>query len=296
MSNFDTSLLRERFTIYNLDHSNTQAPVIAVSNRIECRFVNERNGEEEIFIVRGKNIHSCIRMVARMHLSYKNGGFLMKRARAYDWQEAWHPVLNDYERIYNPDRWLCVYHAGKPVFEQGDRHPFVDMIEHVDVANKEGYSLSLKLAESAFKKTGKNVEIEYDGNIAYTLSADANCIRNGITLREAQRTTTFTYQASMMTHERPLSVSLCLFSAAAFLEGFQLSFLVGQNSVKLQNNLIERLSDEHKQTREARKRLERLSAEISNLSDSYKVTYRPERPSFKKLIVSAEKSAQDLLE
>lgn len=295
MDNFETSLLRERFTIHDLDHAGKAKPIIAVSNRIICRFSTPSSDHEEFFVVRGHNMHSCIRMVARMFQSYKVGGFLVKRTKRYDWVDAWRPVLNDYERQFNPDHWIAIYHDGKPLFQQGERHSFIDVVEHCDFQNNGDYETSLSSAEEAFKKTGKNVRIEYDRNIAYTMSAEKDAVRNGIILREPGRNTTFNFNVSVIKGEKAINVPQCLSAAAAYLEALQLAFLLGTNTVKLEHDLIERQSIEHKQTREARARLARLNTEVSNLEMDYKVFYRPERPSFKLMISNAEALTRSLI-
>jgi hypothetical protein len=109
------------------------------------------------------------------------------------------------------------------------------------------------------------------------------------------RTTTFTFTATPKKVGQAINIPQCLGSAAAFLEGVQLSFLVGMNTEKIRIGIIERFSKEEKQTREGRQRLSRLSSEIANLESAFEIRYRPERPEFHHLMMDAEKLGQKIL-
>lgn len=296
MEEFNTSLLREKFTIHDKDVTARDAkPVIALSNRMEVTLVSKLTGKKEEFSVRAQSMHLCTRMVARMMVSHSQGGPLLDRAAPFDWEAVWDTLVNDYEFAYNPARWVAVYTKGRLVFEKGSRHPLLDVIEKCAAVNSNGiYDEAVFMAEKAFKDLGKNVRIEHDANVALVVSVEGNYGRYAIILRGAERTTTFNFSARAKGKDK-LNVAQCLGTAAAFLEGVQLAFMVGMNHEKIRLGIIERHSKEEKQTREAGRRLSRLATEISNLEDTFEVRYRPEKPEFHLIVVDAEAFARKVL-
>lgn len=295
MTEFNSSLLREKFTIHDRDINAPARSVIALSNRMVVDIVLPGGRHREHFIVRTHNMHGCARMAARMLQSFYQNGPLLDRPVPYDWEAAWDSIVSDYEYAYNSQRWLSVYTGGRAIFQKGMHHALLDVIEKCEARNKGGlYEESIKTAEAAFRDLGKDVTIEYDANVALVVDFEDDHGRCAIILRGPDKTTTFNFTATA----RPgndLGIPQCLSAAAAFLEGIQLAFLVGMNTEKIKLGMIERHSKEEKQTAEARKRLARLGAEIANLEASCAVHYRPERPEFPHLIMDAEKLAEKML-
>lgn len=296
MNYFETFLLRERFVIHNLNDKSYAKPMVALSNRIVCDLTTPKGKIIERFVVRGHNMHSCLRMAARLIKSYRTGGPILSRTISFDWEDAWKPVLNDYERKFNPHRWIAVYYEGKVIFEVGERHPFFDLIEKCELKNKGAYEDSIGVAEGLFKKTGKNVRIDYDGNVAFVIKTEDDTVRNGIILRDANRTTTFTFSVSPPKPDKPVNLAQCLSVAAAHLEAIQMCFFIGMHSAKEKRGMIDRTSDEAKKGREARQRLARLNTEISNLETGFVVHYRPERPNFTSMVDNAEALTKAMLD
>lgn len=294
MKEFETSLLREKFLIHNPgSDTGSVKPVIALSNRIEVNLESGDGKTDETIIVRAQNMHLCTRMAAKILKTYYQTGPLINRPIAHDWHKSWMSVTNDYERTYNPDRWVALYHGGKVLFSEGDRHPLLDLIEKCDAENNDVYDNSIALAEAAFRKTGKNYKIEYDGNVALVVDLEEKGGRCGIILRGADKTRTFNFSVTAKKNKR-IDYAQCMVVAAGFLEGIQLAFMVGMNEEKINLGHLAHKSDEARQTREARKRLGKLSAEITGLEDSCEVHYRPERPEFKRIIMDAEKMARSM--
>ncbi|MEM7618613.1 MAG: hypothetical protein AAF244_04430 [Pseudomonadota bacterium] len=296
MKEFNTSLLREKFVINdpNVLSENKNGGIVALSNRAVIELRDSKNTLKERFIVRAQNMHSCIRMIARIMQSFTQGGPILNRHMPYDWESSWDSIVNSYEHTFNPNRWVTVYNAGKPVFKYGDVHPLLDLIEKCHFDHKGEYDEAVKLAEDAFKKTGKVVKIDYDGNVALVVNYTDREAKNSVILRRPDRTTTFSF-STMPKDEKALNFSQCLTSAAAFLEGMQLAFMVGMNTIKIHMGHIDRHSDEERQTREAKRRLSQLNAEIANLESAYDVRYRPERPELQKVVMDAEKLAVKIL-
>ncbi len=295
MHTLNLSLLRERFIIHDpkTDKGKQNKAVIALSNRIALDLTNEAGNLNELFIIRTQNMHSCTRLASKIIQSFQQSGPLLTRHMDYDWKVTWDSVVNDYEYAFNTERWVAIYHEGHVIFETGERHPLLDVIEKCDANNGREYEDSILLAEDAFQKTGKTVKIEYDGNVALVVNLKALEGRCAIILRGADKTTTFNFSAAS-TKDKALSFVQTIGAAAAFLEGMQLAFMVGMNNVKIQMGIIERHSREEKQNREAKKRLSRLSTEITNLEDNFNVAYRPEKPDFQKTLIEAEKLAHGM--
>ncbi len=288
-----TSLLREKFII------KTDEPVFnaevqdvpATSNRMPIRL--QAGGlEPEEYVVRAHNMHSCARMAAQMLQDYDKGGPLLNRVTPYKWEEVWSEVVNDFELAYNPERWICVYYKGKPLFEAGKRHPFLDVVEQCDAVNKtEDYDASLKLAEDAFMRAGKSISIGYDSSVAIIANLQRDEGRCGMILRGPERTTTFNFVVEVKKADIPINAPQCLRTAASLLEGIQLSFMIGVTHEKLRREFITSSSQEARKAREGRRRLLQLNTSISALETNNTVRYRPERPDFNRIILETEKIA-----
>jgi len=290
--NVNTSLLREKFTIRGMDLSGQESALNphVHSNRMPVS-LQAGDADPENYVVRAQNMHLCARMAAHIFRDYDKGGPLLHRVIPYKWEEVWAETVSGYEIAYNPERWVCVYHKGKIVFEHGERHPFLDVVEKCDAVNKDGnYDDSLKLAEDAFRRLGKNVQIAYDSSMAIVLNLEKMQGRCGMILRGPTRTTTFNFHLESA-KKIPVNPSQCLRVAAALLEGVQLSFMIGIANEKLRAGLIDSATFEARQAREAKRRIASLNGEISALETNYKVRYRPERPDFNRIIFEAEKIA-----
>lgn len=296
MVSFNASLLREKFTIHDpMDtEAMTGAPVLALSNRMVVDLVSKSGQNRERIIVRAQNMHSCVRIVARLFRTYHTSGPILVRAKEFEWDEMWAQIVNEYEYEFNPQRWCAIYSGGKILFEAGERHPFLDVIEKCDALNKGEYEKAIPVAESAFRQLGREVRIEYDANVALVTDMDDKQARCGVILRGPNRTTTFNF-AVFPKKEPVLNIPQILTASAAFLEGVQIAFMIGMNNEKIRLGIIERFSHEEKQTREARRRLSRLNAEIANLESAAEVRYRPERPEFPHIVMDAEKLASKIL-
>ncbi len=290
MDSFSTSLLREKFVIRDPAPVSDEQPVIALSNRL----VTPIPGSDEKYIVRAQNMHSCIRMAARIVHSAQEEGPIRNRPKAFDWAEAWEGVVEGYEKKYNPNRWVAVYSEGKPVYGEGDRHPFLDIIETCDYKSKQDYANSILVAENAFKQAGKIVKIDHDANIALVVNISSEIARCGIILRGADKTTTFNFTARKRAG-RMVKISQCLTVSAAFLEGIQLAFQVGMGHEKRRYDIIQMGSEDDKKIEAGDKRLKRLTGAINQFEQMLDVSYRPERPNLFDMVEDAKEVAKKIL-
>jgi hypothetical protein len=300
MSSFNTTLLREKFIIQDAvsGELSDKPPIVALSNRMAVPMIAENGELEEAFIIRAQNMHTCARMAAHLTKEYHEGGPLLTRPRPFDWEGGWLNITSGYEKKWNPGRWVAIYHKGRIVYEaagESQRHPFLDIIEQCDALNKGAYEKSLKIAEDAFRQAGKLVEITYDGNIAMVMNIADEEGKVGLILRGPNRTTTFNFTARKK-QDRQVKPSQCLSAAAAFLEGIQMTFMVGMVAYKVKHSMLDKKSPEAKQGNEAGQKLARLKGAVDQFEKLFDVSYRPERPDLGQMVDSAELFAAKLLE
>jgi len=298
MNDFRTSLLREKFTITDLENPDpdSDTPILALSNRISVPLKHKEGLDNETFIVRTQNMHSCARLAAAIAKEFHENGTIASRPKPLEWGDLWYDVIKGYEKDWNPNIWCAVYHKGRAVFQSGNHHPFLDIIEQCDATNDGEYAQSVVFAETAFKQAGKTVKIDHDSNIALVMAADAEQTKCGVIVRSATGATTFNMTAKEKANGRPLHIFTTLTAAAAFLEGIQLAFQVGMHLKKQELNMVEKFSDEYNKGRRSEERLANLNRAISTYEQYFFVNYRPDRPEFKTMVSAAENLALKILE
>ena len=224
MGDFQTSLLREKFVIRNISlpsHDDRHA-VIALSNRMQLAL--GFGSQKEILVVRAQNMHLTVRMAARILQSFNQRGPLTSRAPAFDWQGVWNSIVNDYEYAFNPQRWVVVYKDGKPIFNAGERHPFLDLLEKCSHEHKQrDYDFSPGCAEDMLRDAGQNVKITHNSNVALNVEFKNDEGRCGIILRGPDKTTTFTILITKKSDGPAMNIPQALGACAGFLEGVQLA-------------------------------------------------------------------------
>lgn len=286
----DTSLLREKFVIKEKTAKNSdmaRQEMCACSNRIVLDMQNEELAKET-FVVRTDSMHLCARMAGQILANYENKGPFGPRLNHIKWDVIWDSALSDYEKRYNAGLWVALYHKGKLVFEQGEHHTFLDIIEQYEHKNASTYSNSLSMAEKAFHDAGRDVTINYSSNVALTLAMDSKGGRCSTILRAPKKTTAFHFYIKPQKENEKVVISQGLASAANFLEGVNLSYFIGITSAKIETKQIEKYSDEDLQMRNAQRRLGDISIKINSLESRYAVRYRPERPMFDLIIEHIE--------
>ena len=298
IAEFNATLLREKFIIKDAmpEKQADQKPVIALANRLSLPLYSPRLDSHETLIVRAQNMHTCVRLGARLAQDFNDHGPLLGREPDYDWQDAYDAITKGYETKFNPNLWAAIYYQGRVVFEKGaaDRHPFLDVIEQCDARNNADYEKAVAVAEDAFKQAGKMVTIEHDANVALLVNVTEDEGKCGIILRGPARTTTFSFTAKKRP-ARGVRASSCLSASAAFLEGIQLAFQVGMIRQKIHYDLIGKSSEEAHKGEDASQKLYRLNGAISQFENMYDVRYRPEKPDFKTMVEEAEEFARKLL-
>ncbi len=288
----DTSLLREKFVIDEKNPSSKARKALKLtcpSTRMVISLDDKQEAKEK-FIIRTYNMHSCIRMVAQIILEYKNNGPILNRS--VNWKAIWDKCQSAYDKKHNSNRWIGIYGSGNLIFSDGKYHQLFDVIEKCCNIDKSDYESSIDLAKKYFAKAGKEINMQYDSNVALVAVLNKNNGRCSIVLRGINKNSTFNYTIKPSSKGQTINIAHGLSSAADFLEAVQLAYMIGVNNAKLHNNIISHNSNEYMQNIDALKHIEFLDKQINLMEDLYITTYRPERPNFKKISFIAENAAK----
>jgi hypothetical protein len=295
MNDFNCTVLRERFTIEHIDGGS--GSIIALSNRVTIELLDDQDRLVEHYVLRGQMLHTVVRLAGTILNTFQRTGPLLSRAEPIKWIDLWDLSAGGHERSYNHDLWVAIYHQGKPIFEQGVRHTFLDVVEQCDQRAGGSYENSLLIAEQMFNQAGRNVRINHETNIACTFQISETSGRSALILRSAQRTTTFVFSGSQKEkNQLPLNPVHFINAAAAFLEGIQLAFVIGAGNERIKRELIAPYSQEGMAVSSARSRLAELNTSLLTFENLHQVHYRPEKPEFVELINTAERMVSGRLD
>ncbi len=282
MQVFSTSLVREKIVFIDsgkdvdilADDDDGAGPTIIRSNRVFLKL--QQGGKTEKIVVRGQNMHGTLRMAAKVYAQFGKGGVFVGREVPFDWQDHWDQTVSAYEKEYNPSNWIAVYINGKPVFKTLTS-PFVDVVEQCALLTLENYDGTMGVAEHVLKEVGKAMRIQHFSNVAAVFSEEEkNAIRCGIVHRSDIRDTTFNFSVTGGEKENRIIQSLS--ATAAFLESFNLTFVIRGARARLKAKEIDLQSPESKQARAAEARQGTLSRQVKTFEETYNVKYRPEKP------------------
>ena len=279
----NTSLLRERFTI--TEDESGQKPLQAFGNRILLP-LKSKNGEiSERFVIRAHSMHMALKMAAEITKEFYEHGPIINRMIKLRWREIWFDISSDFERPHTPETWISIYHNGRPIFQDGDHHPFLDIIEQCDIKNRDEYDRALPLAVEIFKQAGKTVEIDHDVNIAAVIGVTEDSTRCGLILRAPDKTSTFnfTMKTNREKHFKP-APHHGLELSAIYLEAIQLAVATGYIEQEIKQGKLRETSDKGQKAKSSYHRIGRLNTTIESFEKTYDIRYRPEKPDFKFLI------------
>lgn len=288
----NTTLLRERFVIREISGGRNQPDgdtIVATSNRMSLPLGNEQEGSASGFVIRSRFMHGAVRMASRLVFLDTRHKLLADQNGQYDLSAVCEQMIPDHDLAYNGDPWVVVYKAGKIVFQSGNHHPFLDVIEKYDAKSPGNYDRSVVAAEKAFEQMGRKVSISHNSNIGLVAHLRHSMGRCGMIVRNPHKSTTFNYVAENTGEDQNLMPCDCLNACAAFLEGIQLSVRLGMINEQFRQGQIESASQEMKEAQSARSRLSDLVQEIGQFEDKYTVHYRPERADFSAIVKEAER-------
>lgn len=279
----NTSLLRERFTITEKDDSHK--PIGAFGNRILLP-LHSKNGEiTERIVIRAHSMHMALYMAAALTKIFFDKGPVMHYMTQEKWKDMWFDVCGDFERPHNDKTWVSVYHKGRPIYQDGDHHAFLDIIEQCDIKNRDEYDRAIPMAVDIFKQAGRNVDIDYDVNIAAVIGITEHRTRCGLILRSPTRTTTFNLSMQMnKDKELEPHPQDGLELSAAYLEAIQLSTNIHFVNGRITDGKVSETSPEALYAKASYNRIGRLNNTIQTFETLYDIRYRPEKPDFKEII------------
>lgn len=279
----NTSLLRERFTI--TENDSNQKPIEAFGNRILLP-LKSKNGEiSERFVIRAHSMHMALRMATEITREFYEHGPIINRMLKLRWKDIWFDISSDFERPHVPETWISIYHNGRPLYKDGQYHPFLDIIEQCDIKNRDEYDRAIPMAIEIFKQAGKDVQINHDVNIASVVGSTEDRSRCGLILRAPEKTTTFNFTMNT-NQEKKFQPSLHhgLELSAIYLEAIQLAVSTGYVEAQIEQGLIRETSEKGQKVKASYHRIGRLNTSIESFETMYDIRYRPEKPDFKILM------------
>jgi hypothetical protein len=275
MEDFNTSLVREKIVMTADGDSPDKAPVVIRSNRIFL-LLGEGAGAEKV-VVRAQNMHTTLRIAAKVLGSFYADGPLSPRSASLNWEEQWRESLSSYEHEFNPKNWCAIYINGKSVFKTMTS-PFVDVIEKCALLTLDNYDSTMGVTETALKKVGHAMRISHASSVAATFSDNGASMRCGIIHRTDKKDTAFSFTASKGQPETRIVQSFG--AAAAYLEAFNLRFMIHLLRDKIRMGEAKKVSPENSQIRAAIVRQGAINRAIHSFEDMYDVKYRPDKPDF----------------
>ena len=295
MHAFNSTLLREKFLIkeafdprkavYSKNKNPKGLPdlITAMSNRLVLPFRDKNGIVKEEFVIRSHTMHSCVRMARQILFEYMKDGPIAARFRQVKWDELWADVIPQKQREFDPDYWCAVYLNGRQIFNNQRHHVFFDVIEKFAFKFNCAYDKSITLAEDAFQKAGKKVNIEHENQIAAIMDVDDTRTKTSIILRSPKKTTTAIIHVSSDTGVD--GYILTAFELGAYyLEGIHHSFVIGQHESMINRKETDSVSASEKIITRAKSRIIDIQSHIKECEKKARVQYRPEKPSFKKII------------
>ncbi len=282
MEDFNTALIREKVDI--LDGAapagaEDEANVIR-SNRIFLKLQQPAPGHKtttEKVVIRCQNMHSTMRLAARVMTEFYDFGFFGPREVPFDWDAAWLESQSEYERTYNNQNWAAVYIDGKSVFRT--RHsPFTDIIEQCAMLNIDDYDQTMRVTQGALKRVGKEVRINHATTVAAVMTDVGDQMRCGILHRTDGRdaAVNFTATGGVAAARVPQSLG----TVGLLLEGLSLRHALRGLSSKSRIGFARKHTEMDAQLTAATGRLVGIDKAIRDFEANYAVKYRPEKPVF----------------
>lgn len=291
MQKFNSTLLRERFQIKEVvsgdrfeqnDHESGET-VTAASNRMVIPFKDDLGIPVAEYVIRTHTMHTCMRLARELIKRLNSDDDEDPLPGLEDWVDFWNKIITPAEQSFDPDHWCAVYKDGKAVFQDGDHHAFLDVIETFACKHNCDYEQAVALAENAFKKAGKEVRIDHEAKIAAIIEHSKDVTKCGIIMRSPKHTTTYNIRvtAKDRVHGHILpALDLC----SEYLEGMHHSFMVGHHESLLHKRQARSSHQSEMIISGARTRMYKIQRRVRELEGISDVHYRPEKPSFKKII------------
>lgn len=278
MEEFNTSLVREKiiFTEGAIgDAGDGKEPVVIRSNRMFLRL--GKSPELEKVVIRSQNMHTTLRLAAKVLGGFYEEGLILPRAKPFDWSKQWEESLSSYEKDFNPGIWAAVYINGRSVFKTVTS-PFVDVIEKCALLTIDNYDATMEVTEGALKQIGHAMRINHNSNVAAVFTDFGESMRCGIIHRTDKKDVAFNFTAAGGDQQTRIIQSIG--ATAAFLEAFNLRFTIHALREKIRAGAAKAASHENNQVRSAIIRQGAINKAIRTFEEVYDVKYRPAKPDF----------------
>ena len=277
MEDFNTSLVREKiiFTEGDVGGGSEKEPVVIRSNRVFLKL--GQGADAEKVVIRAQNMHSTLRLAAKVLQSYYGSGSLLKRDVPVDWADLWEKSLSGYETDYNKGIWGALYINGRSIYKTMTS-PFVDVIEKCALLTLDNYDTTMGVTESALKQIGHAMRINHNSNVAAVFTDSGDSMRCGIIHRSDKKDVAFNFTA--VNGQQPTRIIQSFGATAAYLEAFNLRFMIHMLRNKIRMGEAKTVSPENSQIRAAITRQGAINRAILSFEETYNVKYRPAKPDF----------------
>ncbi len=277
MEEFNTSLVREKI-IFTGDGAggntdNAAAPVVIRSNRVFLSL--GKSPDLEKIVIRAQNMHTALRLTAKILYSYYQEGAFLARTPPFSWEKQWEESLSGYEKDFNPQIWGALYVNGKSVFKTVTS-PFVDVIEKCALLTLDNYDATMEVTVSALKQVGHAMQINHASNVAAVFTDTGEGMRCGIIHRTDRKDTVFSF--TVANGEQHTRIVQSIGATAAYLEAFNLRFTIHDLREKIRKGEIKKTSPENNQMHAAVARQGAINRAITTFEETYEVRYRPAKP------------------
>lgn len=277
MSVFEAMLVRERINI-------TQRPIDAgpdaqtettVIRSTRLHLPLPGSVKVENVVIRAQNMHTTLRIGAKVLFSFYKSGSFRTRAEPFDWQAMWEMLHTSYELKFSPDVWAAIYVDGDAVFKT-EHAPFVDVIEQCALLSVDNYDATMPLTEKVLGHLGQDAHIEHVAKVASVFTDDGAHMRCGVIHRAEGKDTTFSFTA---TGGEVYSRVIQGFNiAASFLEAIDIRYYMRDVHKKLNTGKLARTSPEMGKFNAGPQRLKDLRRGLDAFEQHFEVRYRPEKP------------------
>lgn len=277
MPAFEAMLVRERINLTQrpIDAGVQVEPHVSVIRSTRLHLQLSGRVKVENVVIRAQNMHTTLRIGAKVLFSFYKTGHFAKRVEPFDWQSMWDLLLTNYEHKYAPELWAAVYIDGDAVFKT-DKAPFVDVIEQCALLSVDNYDATMTLTEKVLGHLGQDAHIEHTAKVASVFTDDGVQMRCGVIHRADGKDTTFSFTASGgEVYSRVMQGFLI---AASFLEATDIRYYMREIQKKLHTGELTKASPEMAKYNAGPQRLKDLRLGLQAFEEHFDVRYRPEKP------------------
>ena len=297
---YKAKLVRERFEVTPIKKNGEREDVrIAMANRLNFTCFDNYGQKKSDFIVRAQNIHTALRIGARVAQQWYDYGHMHKTGKnRFNWEQVYADATKDYEQRWNPDCWASVYKNGHLIFQHSPakNSEILNIIEQVFAHEKCAYQHIPWIAQRLFEQAGRTVEIDYDSNIAMELMGDDGSIKSHILHRDIEGRSEVQLDMLQKTSRyikgaKGAKVKLheCLDVAAIVFEGLQHGFVVGKCNYDISSGQIKIGHRNAVQSDHALRRIKQLDSELNKQKTLHQLLFKP-KPDFYAHIQKIERS------